>query len=212
MLYLLLFCFVLMAGYGYLIETYRRWFKSIVPFRSSNNLTATTNFTVIIPARNEEENLKIYLPSVLQQSYPKKLFEVIVIDDYSTDATAELVREMQGQYVNLKLLRLKDLLPDVALNSYKKKAIELAIGQATGDWVMTTDADCLVNENWLQCFADFIAERDPVFVAAPVSFFNHHSFLSIFQSLDFMSLQGITAASVNQGFHSMCNGANLAYK
>ncbi|MCY7423168.1 MAG: glycosyltransferase [Chitinophagaceae bacterium] len=212
MLYLLLFCFVLMAGYGYLIETYRRWFKNIVPFKAVSKAPACTRFTVLIPARNEEENIKLYLPSVLQQAYPQNLFEVIVIDDHSTDATAGVVSEMQSQYSNLKLLRLKDLLPDVALNSYKKKAIEIAIKHAAGDWIVTTDADCLVNANWLQCFADFIGERNPVFVAAPVAFFNTRSFLSIFQSLDFMSLQGITAASVNQGFHSMCNGANLAYK
>ena len=212
MLYLLLFCFVLMVGYGYLIETYRRWFKSIVPFNAVSNAPPNIRFTVIIPARNEEDNIKLYLPSVLQQAYPKDLFDIIVIDDHSTDATAEIVSELQSQYSNLILLRLKDLLPDVALNSYKKKAIEKAINQAAGDWIVTTDADCLVNANWLQCFADFIMKHDAVFVAAPVSFFNQRSFLSIFQSLDFMSLQGITAASVNQGFHSMCNGANLAYK
>ncbi len=212
MLYLLFFCMVLLAGYGYLIETYRRWFKSIVPFKAILKNAGNLSFTIIIPARNEEENIRRYLPSVLQQSYPQELFDVIVIDDYSTDATADVVAEFQSEYSNLKLLRLKDILPDVTLNSYKKKAIEKAIEQASGDWIVTTDADCLVNNNWLQCFSGFIMEHNPVFVAAPVAFFNDHSFLSVFQSLDFMSLQGITAASVNKGFHSMCNGANLAYK
>ena len=212
MLYLLFFCIFLLAGYWYLIETYRRWFKSIVPFEAILKNADDLSFTVIIPARNEEDNIRKYLPSVLQQNYPTELFEVIVIDDYSTDATADVVVKFQSQYSNLKLLRLKDILPDVTLNSYKKKAIEKAIEQASGDWIVTTDADCLVNKNWLQCFSGFIVERNPVFVAAPVAFFNDHSFLSVFQSLDFMSLQGITAASVNMGFHSMCNGANLAYK
>ena len=212
MLYLLFFCMVLLAGYGYLIETYRRWFKSIVPFKAILKNAGNLSFTVIIPARNEEDNIRLYLPSVLQQSYPQELFDVIVIDDHSTDATADVVAEFQSEYSNLKLLRLKDILPDVTLNSYKKKAIEKAIEQASGNWIVTTDADCLVNNNWLHCFSGFIMEHNPVFVAAPVAFFNDHSFLSVFQSLDFMSLQGITAASVNKGFHSMCNGANLAYK
>lgn len=212
MLYLLLFSVVLLTGYGFLIETYRRWFKSITPFKAENKEAFKTRFTIIIPARNEEENLKLYLPSVLQQNYPRELFEVIVIDDYSNDATAEVVRQFQDKYANLKLLSLKDILPDVKLNSYKKKAIEKAIEQASGDWIVTTDADCLVNKSWLQTFSAFIAENNPVFVAAPVAYFNDYSFLSVFQSLDFISLQGITAASVNKGFHSMCNGANLAYK
>ena len=212
MLYLLLFSVVLLTGYGFLIETYRRWFISIVPYNINESITHATSFSIIIPARNEEINLQQYLPAILQQNYPVSLFEVIVIDDYSTDRTAEIVLEFQNEYPNIKLLRLQDLLPGIKLNSYKKKAIEKAIERANGMWIVTTDADCLVKKNWLLSFNSFITEKNPVFIAAPVSFFSRKNFLSIFQSLDFMSLQGITAASVNQGFHSMCNGANLAYK
>jgi cellulose synthase/poly-beta-1,6-N-acetylglucosamine synthase-like glycosyltransferase len=97
------------------------------------------------------------------------------------------------------------------LNSYKKKAIEQAIDQATGEWIITTDADCIVPKDWVKTFAAFISEKNALLVAAPVKFINTGSFVSIFQCLDFMTLQGITAASVNNNFHSMCNGANLAY-
>jgi cellulose synthase/poly-beta-1,6-N-acetylglucosamine synthase-like glycosyltransferase len=76
---------------------------------------------------------------------------------------------------------------------------------------VTTDADCIVTEQWLFNLSNFIYQNNSVFVAAPVKFINTGSFVSIFQCLDFMSLQGITAASVNAGFHTMCNGANLAY-
>ncbi|MEJ7683726.1 MAG: glycosyltransferase family 2 protein [Segetibacter sp.] len=92
-----------------------------------------------------------------------------------------------------------------------KKAIELAIERAKGDWIVTTDADCIVTKDWLLNFNNFTRQYNSVFVAAPVKFINTGSFVSIFQCLDFMSLQGITAASVHHGFHSMCNGANLAY-
>jgi cellulose synthase/poly-beta-1,6-N-acetylglucosamine synthase-like glycosyltransferase len=108
-------------------------------------------------------------------------------------------------------MHLADHLQD-SLNSYKKKAIELAIGQSKGSWIITTDADCFVQPNWLSLFDAYIQTNAPVFIAAPVQFRNNGSFLSIFQALDFISLQGITAASVAAGTHAMCNGANLAYE
>ena len=60
--------------------------------------------------------------------------------------------------------------------------------------------------------AAFKKEKNSVFIAAPVVFVNNNSILQIFQSLDFLVLQGITAASVYKNVHSMCNGANLAYE
>ncbi len=200
-----------MGGYAWLIDRYRIWFQQINPFQPTGTPAPAIRFSVIIPARNEAANIRKFLGSILQQQYPRNLFEVIVINDHSTDATAAEVNKLKQQFGNLKLLQMEDLIKGETLNSYKKRAIELAIGKATGDWIVATDADCLVTENWLSTFASFIAERQPVFVAAPVQFINDGSFLSIFQTLDFLSLQGITAASVSQGFHSMCNGANLAY-
>jgi cellulose synthase/poly-beta-1,6-N-acetylglucosamine synthase-like glycosyltransferase len=202
---------LLLVGYAFLIENYRRWFLKVKPFTISNAANPAIKFSVIIPARNEAEIIESCLSSVLNQNYPGNLFEVIVIDDHSTDNTAAIIEAMQKQHANLRLIQLQNVLHGMQLNSYKKKAIEYAVGQAAGDWIVTTDADCFVSANWLMYFNDFINKSGDVFVAAPVKYKNAGSFVSIFQCLDFMTLQGITAASVNQGFHSMCNGANLAY-
>ena len=201
---------MLLLVHGVLIENYRRWFLRLRPY-SASQLVANTRFSVIIPARNEEQQIEQCLLSVLDQQYPTELYEVIVVDDFSTDNTASIVRVLQNKYSNLRLLQLQELLQEKQLNSYKKKAIEIAIRQATGDWIVTTDADCQVSNMWLKNFASFITRNNSVFVAAPVKYQHTGSFVSAFQSLDFMSLQGITAASVAAGFHSMCNGANLTY-
>ena len=119
---------------------------------------------------------------------------------------------MQLEYANLRLINFADHLQGTQLNAYKKKAIELAISQSNGTWIVTTDADCMVTDQWLSTLDAFIIEKQPVFVAAPVMFSNDHSFLSVFQLLDFISLQGITAAAVSAGYHTMCNGANIAYR
>lgn len=211
MAFILIFIIVLLLGHALLIENYRRWFLKIKPFTPSPGTRPSTFFSVIIPARNEEEHIGACLEMVLTQNYPPYLFEVIVADDYSTDNTTGIIQTIQQQFSNLHLIQLEKLLHQKQLNSYKKKAIELAIEQAKGEWIVTTDADCTVTKEWLMNFDNFIQQNKSVFVAAPVTFTNTGSFVSIFQCLDFMSLQGITAASVHHGFHSMCNGANLAY-
>ncbi len=208
---LLISAFILLTGYAFLIEKYRSWFIKIEPFNVDETLPATIHFSVIVPARNEEDNIKKCLPTLLKQHYPSHLFEVIVINDHSTDNTAREVALLQKQYSQLRLFDLEEMLGGTALNSYKKKAIELAVAGAAGDWIVTTDADCIAGTDWLQTLNYFIQKNDPLLVAAPVQFIHDGSFLSLFQCLDFLSLQGITAASVHQGFHSMCNGANLAY-
>ena len=168
-----------------------------------------SKISVIIPARNEEENITACLDSVCSQSYPKELYEVLVVDDHSTDNTAAIIKNYSGQ--NVKLISLKDFVSDT-LNSYKKKAIEIAIRQSSGELIVTTDADCIVPKNWLQTIAAFYEEQQPEFIAAPVSINCGFRFIEMFQALDFATLQGITGASVYKKMHSMCNGANFAYE
>ena len=170
----------------------------------------TTIISVIIPARNEALNLPVLLQSMLAQNYPAHLFEVILIDDFSTDRTAEIVSAYSDS--NIKLLSLKDYESGDKLNSYKKRAIETGIRKSQGSLIVTTDADCYLPQNWLTTIAAFYEKNNPVFIAAPVAINNSISFIEIFQALDFMSLQGITGASVYKKFHSMCNGANMAYE
>ena len=139
-----------------------------------------------------------------KQSYSKEFFEVIVVDDHSDDATAAIVR----QFPFVKLVQLKD----DNINSYKKKAIENGIAAATGELIVTTDADCLPTSEWLKTIAVCKEENQARLIVAPVVFENNNSLLEIFQALDFLTLQGITGASVYKNIHSMCNGANLAYE
>ena len=197
--------------YCLLIMLYNIWFVRLPYFRVDKNYFPKNTFSIVIPARDEEDVIEKCVLSVLQNDYPAELFEVIVVDDFSTDNTAAIVQRMQQQFSNLKLLQLKDFVQQQQ-NSYKKKSIETAISFSSFEWIITTDADCETRKKWLRRVDACIQVRSPVFLAAPVKFSNNGSFISIFQCLDFMSLQGITAASVSAGFLSMCNGANLAYK
>ncbi|MEP7238623.1 MAG: glycosyltransferase [Ferruginibacter sp.] len=206
---LLIFLLVIFSLYALLILYYWKSWLSIPDFKpQTSNHKPQTRISIIIPARNEEENIADCLDSICNQSYPKDLFEVLVVDDHSTDNTAAIIKQYESK--NVKLISLKDFVSD-ELNSYKKKAIEVAIAQSTGELIVTTDADCFAKENWLQTMAAFYEEYDPAFIAAPVVIDCSNKFIEFFQGLDFMTLQGITGASVHKKIHSMCNGANMAY-
>lgn len=206
---LLIIIAVIFGLYILLILYYWMSWLDIPEFKlQTTNYKPQTCISVIIPARNEEHNIAACLDTVCNQSYPKDLFEVLVIDDHSTDNTAAVVKKYAQQ--NVKLISLKDFVSD-EINSYKKKAIEIAIEQSNAELIVTTDADCWVQHNWLQTIASFYEEKQPDFIAAPVAINCSGKLIEQFQALDFMTLQGITGASVYKKIHSMCNGANLAY-
>src|SRR6186713_388913 len=193
----------LFAIYSILILFYRSGWLELKPF-SQTDYDFSIKISVIIPARNEEENIGTLLSSLEKQTYPPHLFEVIVVDDHSNDNTASIV----NSYSFAKLIKLEF----DNINSYKKKAIETGITAASGDLIVTTDADCIVPLNWLKTIASFKEKTNVVFIAAPVVMEYRSNLLQTFQALDFLVLQGITAASVQKQIHNMCNGANLAYE
>lgn len=207
--FIAVFSALLFLIYALLIIYYRQSWVSITRFSKANNFEPNLKISVIIPARNEALNIAACLHSITGQAYPPHLFEVLVVDDHSTDNTAAIIKGFQQQ--NVKLISLKDFVTPDAINSYKKKAIEIAIQQSTGELIITTDADCTAPKNWLSTIAAFYDTKNPEFIVMPVAINYSNRFIEIFQSLDFMTLQGITGASVSKKFHSMCNGANLAY-
>jgi cellulose synthase/poly-beta-1,6-N-acetylglucosamine synthase-like glycosyltransferase len=197
--------------YALLLMVYRYWYTKLTPFAPTTP-DHYKHFSVVIPARNEANHIQHCIDSIVAQSYPASHFEIIVIDDFSEDDTAQIVQSMQRSHANLQLLRLADYYLPNEMNSFKKKAIEKAVSMAKGDWIVTTDADCMVPKHWLSLYNAYIQNNNPVFVAAPVMFIKEQGLLNQFQVLDFLALQGITAAAVGAGKHSMSNGANLAFE
>ncbi|MDQ6470319.1 glycosyltransferase [Flavobacterium sp. LHD-80] len=161
-----------------------------------------TSFTIIVPFRNEEENLPNLLKSFSKLNYSSNLFEVILVDDSSSE-------KFQSSIVNYQLSIIDNIRVS---NSPKKDAITTAMQHVKTDWVITTDADCIVSENWLLTFDNYIQENKVSMLAGAVTYECENSFLDHFQQLDLTSLQGATIGSfgINKGF--MCNGANFAYK
>ncbi|HYV92265.1 MAG TPA: glycosyltransferase [Chitinophagales bacterium] len=172
--------------------------------------TSSTRVSIIVAARNEEVNIGNLLNDLLKQNFSSELFEVIVVDDFSEDRTAEIVSSFQNK--NLRLLQLENFLKtDEPISSFKKKALEMGIQNATGELIVTTDADCRMNNNWLHTLVNFFEEHQCKMIVAPVLMRAQENFFQKFQTLDLIGLTGITGATLHLNFPTMCNGANLAF-
>jgi cellulose synthase/poly-beta-1,6-N-acetylglucosamine synthase-like glycosyltransferase len=194
----------LLAAYTVLLLCYARWWHQ-TPVYKKQTIKEPVNVTVIVPARNEAANIEACLQSLLNQQYPRHLLQIIVVNDQSEDATATIVKNTAGNSVLL-------LTTDTGFQTApKKRAIEKAITHATGELIITTDADCITPVSWVATLVDYYQQTGAVFIAAPVNMAAGKKLVSIFQTVDFLTMQGITAGVVHRRFTNMCNGANLAY-
>ncbi|RYY89756.1 MAG: glycosyltransferase [Chitinophagaceae bacterium] len=191
---------VLWLGYIALIGFYRSGWRLPAASLEDDLPDPRTFVSVLVAARNEAGHLPALLAALRNQNYPPGLFEVVLIDDHSEDDTFAIANAAGGAVHALRL---------PAGQAGKKAAIAYGITQARGTWIVTTDADCVPGPRWLSLLMQH--SDGASFLAAPVRYLALRTFCDRFQALDFMTLQGITAASVETGFHSMCNGANLAY-
>lgn len=195
--------------YIYIILRYMEGWNALPKWNVPLDFQASTKVTVLIPARNEAENIHACLSSILNQHFPKSLLQIIVIDDHSTDETVEVVKNINHPCITV--LKLANFITNQETQSFKKRAIEIGITHAEGELIITTDADCLTPPNWLQLVVSYYETHQPVFIAAPVNFYDEKSTLERFQSLDFMGMMCVTGAGIHRQFMNMCNGANLAY-
>ena len=207
---ILIFCLLLTLAYISLMLAYRTGWRRQKDFVLPAQFVPSTFISVVIPARNEQHNIGACIESVLAQKYPLGLLEIIVVDDHSEDATAAVVNEHAAD--NVRYINLADHLePGRKITAYKKAAIAAGIKQSNGTLIVTTDADCTAPNSWLMHMAAIYEQQRPVMVIAPVIYWGNHSLLHIFQCMDFMGMQGITAAAHRLRLGNMGNGANLAF-
>ncbi len=207
MIILSAFLLLISVSYAALLLFYRNAWNRIPSYHSADNSIKISLISVIIPARNEAENLPALIRDLQLQQLPAECFEVLIIDDHSSDSTPEIVKRAGG---NIRLVMLADHIVEPVI-AYKKKAIETAISIASGNIIVTTDADCRLKPGWLKSIAAYFAAYSCEFLVMPVATTQPKNFFETFQALDFMSLQGITGAALQNKWHYMCNGANLAY-
>lgn len=182
-----------------LLKIYRSLLK-IIPFTSTS--IPSVFVTVIVACKNEEKNLPRLLECLSAQDYPLNHFEVIIVNDSSTDRTFEVATGFKGP-LNINTLQ--------NYGNGKKQAIRTGINSSSGSLIVTTDADCRMGEKWISTIASIYKQEKPDMIICPVQLESRKGFFGRFQELEFLSLQGITAGTAISKNPTMCNGANLSF-
>ncbi len=174
---------------------------------SNRKFTPDELISVIIPFRNESDNIISNIESICRQNYPIENYEIIYVDDNSSDDSLHKLREFTKPD-NIKILSLpKEFSP----NAHKKRAIRYGIGQSKGDIIVTTDADCIYTEDWLSSLVKNFDDT-VVFVSGHVEFINNGRLFSKLQKLEFAGLIFTGAGLIGAGKPTICNAANIAYR
>jgi cellulose synthase/poly-beta-1,6-N-acetylglucosamine synthase-like glycosyltransferase len=189
------------------IAIFSNSFDKVKPF-SLSEVTPKTKFTIVIPFRNEANHLPTLLKSISKLNYPTKLVDFIFVDDDSSDNSGLII----NRFASTSEHHLRIVPNELKSNSPKKDAITLAVNLTNKEWIVTTDADCILPSNWLKSLDQFIQKNNPNMVVAPVTYTVKNNFLHQFQLLDFLSLQASTISGFGFQKPFLCNGANLAYK
>lgn len=184
--------------------------KVEAPEESSSS--GSIGFSIVIPFRNEAENLPRLFASLQKLQYPQNRFEILLVNDSSEDESERLSSEFRDSFPDLIIRVLQS---ERETTSPKKDAVNTAVKISNFKYILTTDADCEVPETWLQELESFIRETGAEFIAGPVEIKEGKSakinLLNKFQELDFLSLQGATIGGFGVEKPYMCNGANLCY-
>ena len=173
--------------------------------------TRKLSVSIIIAARNEELFIDNILKDLLNQKYPQSLYDITIVDDHSTDRTAEIILEYSHKYSNVHCIRLDDV-PEHY--SPKKYALQYAVEHAKGDIILTTDADCRISPHWIAEMVHYFTPNTGFVIG--FSQLSHpekqHNFIEKLQSFDFLELMGAAAGTTNLGYPLAASGQNMAYR
>ncbi len=167
-----------------------------------NNKTAS----IIVPVRNEEDNIRTLLDDLAKQDYPQKFIEIIIIDDHSSDLTPDIVKDRMKHNDNIRYVKLSDN------EGGKKSALHMGVNLSRFPLIITTDADCRPSSSWVKTMVDCFETTGADLIAGPVLMKGDEGFFSKFQQLEFFSLLGTTAGALFVNDPVMCSSANLGFK
>lgn len=163
--------------------------------------------SVIVPARNETGNVDACLRALVAQTYPSEQVEIIVVDDRSTDGTADRVADWARRSAHIRCVAVAERYCECP----KKNALWHGIAQSRGEIVFTTDADCRPGPRWIaSTLAHFAPEVGMVIGHAPL--LRNERALSGLLSLQALIVSTLAAGSAGIGFPLTCSGRNLAYR
>lgn len=175
----------------------------VAPTASASKEIPSSVVSVLVPYRNEQENLVPLLESLKNQNYPEHQFEVILINDQSSDNSEAVVFKHIGSRVNFRAINADGL--------GKKQALIAGIQFAKGSILATTDADCVLPSDWILSIARSF-ETKGTMMSLGLVLLSGKSFWASLQRIEFYSVMGVTRSMLGWQQPILCNGANLAFR
>jgi len=163
--------------------------------------------SIIIPFRNESDNILKSLKSIESLNYPRGNFEVIYVNDSSDDDSLEKLT-IACKTDNVKVVSVPE---GFLLNAHKKRAVRFGIENSKGSIIFTTDADCVHQADWLNNMMNCFNE-DTGFVSGPVEFYDGKNIWENVQKTEFAGLVLTGAGLIGKNRPIICNAANIAYR
>lgn len=165
----------------------------------------TTKVSVIIAFKDEEKNIENVVQCLINQEYSKDLLELIFVNDHSEDTGKHVIKELAIKSGgSIKILDLEDKIG-------KKEALNYGIENATGELLLTTDADCWMGSRWVLSMASEFERTNASFIAGPVGLESNNSIFENLMQIEFAGLLASTSGGFGINKPFMCNGANLCF-
>ena len=190
------FCFLVIIFSGLLFRKHPKINKDDDSFIS-----------VVIAARNEENNISYLLKDLINQSADKNNYEVIVANDRSTDKTKNIIDQFSSENSFIKSIHIEknhEMTP-------KKYALTKAIEKSEGEIILTTDADCRVPRDWVNNMAELVQNGKGIVIGYS-RIKSMKSFLNEFQKIDFLGIMAANSGLLTHGIVCSGSGQNLAFK
>lgn len=198
---ILIFSIFLAFYYYRLFDNLAKIWKFKTEEKQTKNANQQATVSIVIAYRNEFDNLTPLIESLSNLNYPRDRFEVIFVNDNSTDKGDELVASlMNDTTITYSLFD--------STSEGKKAALILGASNAQLDYLLFTDADVIVPPNWIEALLQSLSEKGKM-VCGPVLFENDKGFLQKWKQLEFIGLISSSAAYITANRPIMANGANL---
>lgn len=204
MILIFLAIFISVSLYAVLIMKYIHGWNRLKP-NPEKTRNADVPVTVVVAVRNEENNIRNLIQDLANQHYPDELYEVIIVNDHSEDNTEEIIQAMTEKLPALKFLNLKNG------EHGKKAAIRIGVLHAAGKFILTTDADCRIPDNWIASYTNYYSRHQPKLLLGPVKIAGKTVFSQL-QQLEMLSLMGSAAGSAGLNRPILSNGANMGFE
>ena len=165
--------------------------------------------SVIVAARNEKDNIVKCIESLSKLAYPDRLFEIILVNDNSTDNTLGLMTNAVKDFPQFKVINSRKYTSDNLKG--KANAIDTAIEICKGEIIISTDADCEVNSDWLINTVKYFSEKTGM-VCGFTIIKSESSFFAKLQCIDWIYLQTLASSSSGLNLIISCIGNNLSFR